>query len=117
MLLGEIEEELPGWDIKVGRDFILEIPVSNIIDVSLGFSQNLMQNTDPVFGLGGPTPFIVRYQENGSERTAYFNTSFKIYLTSGERTNYCWYEMLDETVADIQMSAANYLHDREPALV
>ena len=106
-----------GWDIKVGRDFVLEIHLNNIVDVSLSFSKNLMQNTDTAFGLGGPTPFVVRYQDNGGEKTVYFNTSFNNYLTNEERANRSWYEMLDETVADIQMSDANYLRKNEPVLV
>ncbi|UCE98175.1 MAG: hypothetical protein JSV74_02255 [Dehalococcoidia bacterium] len=106
-----------GWDIKVSRDFALEIPLSNITAVSMDFSKNLMQNTDPAFGLGGPTPFVVRYQDNGSERSVFFNTSFKNYLINGERTNRGWYEMLGEAVAAVQMSNAKQLHHREPAIV
>ena len=106
-----------GWDIKVGRDFVLEIPLNKIVYVSLGYSNNLMQNTDPAFGLGGPTPFAVRYQDSGNERLVYFNTSFNNYLVNGERTNRSWYEILDETVTDVKMSDANHLRDKEPVLL
>ncbi len=105
-----------GWDIKVGRDFALEIPLNNIVDVSFGFSKNLMQNTDPTFGLGGPIPFVVRYQDSGGEKKVYFNTSFNNYLTNGERTNRSWYEILDETITDIQMPDANRLRKEELVL-
>jgi len=95
-----IDEELvfSGRDIKAGKDFKLEIPFDDITDVSLGFSENLKSSTDPAFGIGGPMPFVVRYQDNGKSQTVYFNTSFNNYLAHGDRTNRKWYETLDEIV-------------------
>jgi hypothetical protein len=106
-----------GYDIKVGRDFILEIQLNDIIDVSHSFSKNLKSNTDPAFGIGGPTPFVVRYQNNGNNRTVYFNTSFNNYLAEGERTNRIWYKTLDETVTKLRRSDSNYVRNREPVTV
>ena len=90
-----------GYDIKVGRDFILDISLSDIIDVSLSLSENLEPSTNPAFGIGGPIPFVVRYQDNGDFKTVYFNTRFNDYLVHGERINCKWYETLDEIVTKL----------------
>ncbi|MFC1846844.1 hypothetical protein ACFLYS_02145 [Chloroflexota bacterium] len=106
-----------GWDIKVGRDFALEIPLNNIIDVSLSFSKNLRSNTNPAFGIGGPTPFVVRYQDNDNNRIVYFNTSFNNYVADGDRTNRRWYEEIDEIVTALRRSNSNHIRNREPVAV
>ena len=106
-----------GRDIKVGKDFELEIPFDDITDVSLGFSENLKSSTDPAFGIGGPVPFVVRYQDNGNNRTVYFNTSFNNYLAHGDRTNRKWYETLDETVTKLRRSNSSHICNRIPVVV
>lgn len=106
-----------GYDIKVGREFMLEIPLNNIVDISLSFSQNLKSSIDPAFGIGGPVPFVVQYQDNGNNRTIYFNTSFNNYLAHGERTNRNWYETLDETLIKLRRSNSSQVYTREPVVV
>lgn len=106
-----------GRDIKAGRDFVLEVPFNDIIDVSLSFNENLKSSTDPAFGIGGPAPFVVRYQDNGNNRTVYFNTSFNNYLAHGDRTNHKWYETLDETVTKLRRSNSSHICNREPVVV
>ncbi len=98
----KIEDEklvFSGRDIKAGKDFELEIPLDGITDVHLGFNEHLKASIDPAFGIGGPVPFVVRYQDNGKNQTVYFTTSFSNYLTHGEATNRKWYETLDEIIA------------------
>lgn len=87
-----------GRDIKTGKDIELEIPLDGITDVYLGFSEHLKTNVDPAFGIGGPIPFVVRYQDNGKNQTIYFTTSFNNYLAHGEATNRKWCETLDEII-------------------
>ena len=88
-----------GRDIKEGRVFGLKIPLDNITDVNVGFSEDLKASSDPAFGIGGPVPFVVRYQNNGKSQTAYFNTSDDNYPPHINVNNIKWYEMLDEIVA------------------
>ena len=98
LVIGDEKLVFSGRDIKAGEDFKLEIPFDGITDVYLGFSQDLKTSTDPAFGIGGPVPFAVCYQDNGRSQTIYFNTSFNNYLAHGETTNRKWYEILDEIV-------------------
>lgn len=98
LVIGDEKLVFSGRDIKAGEDFKLEIPFDGITDVYLGFSQDLKTSTDPAFGIGGPVPFAVCYQDNGRSQTIYFNTSFNNYLAHGETTNRKWYETLDEIV-------------------
>ncbi len=98
LMIGDEKLVFSGRDIKAGEDFKLEIPFDGITDVYLGFSQDLKTSTDPAFGIGGPVPFAVCYQDNGRSQTIYFNTSFNNYLAHGETTNRKWYETLDEIV-------------------
>lgn len=75
-----------GRDIKEGKDFEELIPLNKITEVSLGFDEHLRGSIDPSFGIGGPVPFIVHYQSNGGERTAYFNTylnHYPIHIVNG----------------------------------
>ena len=83
-----------GRDIKEGKDFILEIPLTSITDVGRRFSDQLKASIDPAFGIGGPVPFAVRYQHDGKTDTLYFNTSFKSCFAHTEGNNRHWYEIL-----------------------
>ena len=83
-----------GRDIKEGKEFILEIPLASITDVGRRFSEQLKASIDPAFGIGGPVPFAVQYQQNGRRETLYFNTSFKSCFAHTEGNNRHWYETL-----------------------
>jgi hypothetical protein len=83
-----------GYDIKEGRDFILEIPLASITNVGLRFSDQLQESIDPAFGIGGPVPFAVQYQHNGRSETLYINTSLDNCFTHVEGNNRHWYETL-----------------------
>lgn len=98
LMIGDEKLVFSGRDIKTGKDTELEIPLDGISDVHLGFSEGLKPSTDPAFGIGGPVPFAVCYQDNGRSQTVYFNTSFSNYLAHGEATNRKWYETLDEII-------------------
>jgi len=98
LLIGDEQLVFSGRDIKAGKDFKLEIPFDGITNVYLGFSEGLKASTNPAFGIGGPVPFAVCYQDNGKSQTIYFNTSFNNYLAHGDTTNCRWYETLDEIV-------------------
>ena len=87
-----------GRDIKEGRYFELEIPLDGISEVYVGFSEDLKASIDPAFGIGGPVPFVVRYQGNGESQTLYFNTSSDNYPAHSSINNLRWYEILDEIV-------------------
>ena len=85
-----------GRDIKEGKDFEEVIPLGSIIEVFLDFNEHLKGSIDPSFGIGGPVPFVVRYQSKGREQTAYFNTylsHYPIYIVNGNRK---WYETLED---------------------
>jgi hypothetical protein len=88
-----------GRDIKEGRDFILKMPLASIANVGLRFSEQLKSSINPAFGIGGPVPFAVQYQHNGSSETLYFNTSFKSCFAHTEGNNRHWYETLYRVVA------------------
>ena len=83
-----------GRDIKEGKDFEEVIPLDSIIGVFFDFDKHLKGSIDPSFGIGGQVPFAVRYQSNGGEQTAYFNTYLShhpIHMVNGNRK---WYETL-----------------------
>jgi len=88
-----------GRDIREGKDFELEIPLDGITDVRVGFSEDLQASVDPAFGIGGPVPFAVRYQNNGRSQTLYFNTTSYNYPPHRNINNLRWYETLCEIVA------------------
>ena len=85
-----------GRDIKEGKNFEEAIPLDSIIDVFLDCDEHLKGSIDPSFGIGGPVPFVVRYQSEGREQIAYFNTyrnHYPIHIINGNRR---WYEMLED---------------------
>ena len=85
-----------GRDIKKGKDYEELIPLDSIVDVFFDFDKHLKGNTDPSFGIGGPVPFVVRYQSQAGEQTAYFNTyrsHYAIHVVNGNRE---WYETLKD---------------------
>jgi hypothetical protein len=88
-----------GRDMKEGKSFELEIPFERITDVCFGFSDDLQTNNDPAFGICGPAPFAVRYQDNGNNKTVYFNTCSDNYPPHMYINNIRWYEELVEIVA------------------
>ena len=85
-----------GRDIKEGKYFELEIPLDGVTDVDVGFSEGPKASIDPAFGICGPAPFVVRYQDNGKSQTLYFNTCSDHYLPHTNIYNLRWYETLDE---------------------
>jgi len=85
-----------GRDIKDGKDFEEVIPLDSIIGVFFDFDKQLEGSIDPSFGIGGPVPFVVRYQTKGREQTAYFNTylsHYPIHIVNGNRK---WYDTLKD---------------------
>ena len=85
-----------GRDIKEGKDFEEVIPLDSISGVFFDFDKHLKGSIDPSFGIGGPVPFVVRYQSKGGEQTAYFSTYFShypIHILNGNRK---WYETLKD---------------------
>jgi len=83
-----------GHDIKEGKNFEEAIPLDSIIDVFWDCDEHLKGSIDPSFGIGGPVPFVVRYQSKGGEQVAYFNTylnHYPIHIINGNRK---WYETL-----------------------
>ncbi len=85
-----------GRDIKEGQDFEELIPLDSIVDVFFDFDKHLEGNTDPSFGIGGPVPFVVRYQSQTGEQTTYFNiyhSHYPIHVVNGNRD---WYETLKD---------------------
>ena len=75
-----------GHDIKEGKDFEEEIPLDSIIEVFLDCDEHLKGSIDLSFGIGGPVPFVVRYQSQAGEQTTYFNTylnHYPIHLVNG----------------------------------
>ena len=85
-----------GRDIKEGKNFEEVIPLDSIIDVFLDCDQHLTGSIDPSFGIGGPVPFAGRYQSEGREQTAFFNTylsHYPIHIVNGNRR---WYETLED---------------------
>ena len=89
-----------GRDIKEGKDFKLEMPFDSITDVYVGFSEFLKASIDPAFGIGGPVPFAIRYQDNCKSQTVYFNTCSDNYLPHRHINNIRWYEALSEIVTE-----------------
>jgi len=89
-----------GRDMKEGKYFELEIPLDFITNVSVGFSEDLEESINPAFGIGGPIPFAIRYQENGGSQTVYFSTCADNYPPHQHINNIRWYEELDEIVAN-----------------
>ena len=88
-----------GRDVKEGKDFQEIIPLDSIIEVFLDCDEHLKGSIDPSFGIGGPVPFVVRYQSKGGEQTAYFNTyldHYPIHVLSGNRR---WYETLEDIIS------------------
>ena len=85
-----------GYDIKENEEYELRIPFDCINDVYIGFSEHLKASSDFSFGIGGPVPCAVRYQSNGREQTAYFNTYLGHYPIHIINANRRWYEMLKE---------------------
>ena len=98
-----------GQDIKLGKDYELEISLGYIVDVSLNFSELLKSSADPAFGIGGPIPFVVRYEDNQGTRAIYFNTNFNNYITKGDKTNQKWCEEVKKAIDrwKIQMQIGN----------
>ena len=88
-----------GRDIKEGKGYELAIPLERVTDVYLGFSKHLKAGMDPAFGIGGPVPVAVHYQDNGKDRIMYFNTGFNSYLVHGDTNSRHWCEALQEAVA------------------
>ena len=95
-----------GHDIREGKDFNLEIPLANITDIGLRFSEQLKASIDRTFGIGGPVPFVVQYQHDGRSETLYFNTSFKSCFAHTEGNNRHWYETLYEILTKYRRSKA-----------
>jgi hypothetical protein len=87
-----------GRDMKEGRAFEIEMPLAKMTGVSLGFAEAMDYGVDPVFGNGGPVPFAVHYDEDGANRTAYFNVVSDNYAPHISADNRRWYEMLDEAL-------------------
>lgn len=87
-----------GRDIKEGRDFEEVIPFDRIIEVFLAFDERLHGSIDLSFGIGGPAPFIVRYQSEDGEQTAYFNARLSNYPVHVANRNREWYETLEDIV-------------------
>lgn len=97
-----------GHDVKEGKDFEELIPLNEITGVSLGFDEHLKDSINPSFGIGGPLPFIVRYQSEGREQTAYFNTYLSHYPIHIRNGNRVWYETLE--------AVTNHTSQREPKI-
>lgn len=100
LLLDDENLVFGGRDIKEGKYFELEIPLENITDIHVGFSEHLKASIDPAFGIGGPLPFVVGYQDNGQSQTAYFTTTGDNYPAHRNINNLRWYETLSETVTE-----------------
>ncbi len=117
LLLDDENLVFGGRDIKEGKYFELEIPLENITDVHVGFSEHLQTSIDPAFGIGGPLPFVVGYQNNGQSQTAYFNTTGDNYPPHININNLRWYEVLDETVTRYRQSKLEGMRHRVLARV
>ncbi len=99
-----------GSNIKEGKDCELELSLSSIIDVFVGFSKQLKASIDSAFGIRGPVPFAVRYQDNGESRTVYFNAAFNEDLAHRYSINRKWYEALDKIVTKYRgLKLANWI--------
>ena len=96
--LGDNNLIFHGWDIEEGKEYQLAIRLDTITDTYLGFSEHLKGSIDPAFGVGGPVPFAVRYQDNGKNRTVYFNTGFNSYLAHRDTNSRHWYEAIQEAI-------------------
>jgi len=105
-----------GRDMKEGRPFELEIPLESVDDVALGFDERMQASIDPVFGNGGPVPFVVDFRENGQSRKAFVCTCADNYPAHMNTNNVRWYEMLDEAVAGINRDETTGSRDRELVL-
>ena len=88
-----------GRDMKEGKPFELEIPLEAIGDVGLGFDDRMQASIDPVFGNGGPVPFVVGFSGDGHTRRAFFSTCADNYPAHMNVNNVKWYEMLDGILA------------------
>ncbi len=101
-----------GRDIKESRNFEEVIPLDSIIDVFLDCDEHLKGSIDPSFGIGGPVPFVVRYQSEGREQIAYFNTylsHYPIHIANGNRR---WYETLEGITGHTSRQGLKVKRDR-----
>ncbi len=104
-----------GRDVKEGKDLQEIIPLDSIIEVFLDCDEHLKGSIDPSFGIGGPVPFIIRYQSEGGEQVAYFNTylnHYPIHIINGNRK---WYETLKDITS--HTSPRESRKEREKVLV
>ena len=72
---------------------------------------------DPSFGIGGPVPFVVRYQSKGGQQTAYFNTylsHYPIHIVNGNRK---WYDTLKDITSHTPRRELKVEKDRVLAAV
>lgn len=101
-----------GRDIKDGKSFEEVIPLCSIRGIFFGFDKQLEGSIDPSFGIGGPVPFVVRYQTNGREQTAYFNTyvsHYPIHIVNGNRK---WYDTLKDMTSRTPSRQSRVEHNR-----
>ena len=103
-----------GRDIKEGKDFEEVIPLDSIIGVFFDFDKHLKGSIDPSFGIGGPVPFVVRYQTKGREQTAYFNTTLTNYPGQVASRNREWYETLENIVNNTAQWQLKKIGKKEP---
>ena len=87
-----------GRDVKEDRGFEEVIPFDSVTEVFLAFDERLHGSIDLSFGIGGPAPFIVRYEGKNGEQTAYFNTTLTNYPGQVASRNREWYETLENIV-------------------
>lgn len=93
-----------GRDVRAGKFCEEVIPLGRIIEISLAFDERLKDSMNPSSGIGGSVPFAVRYQGDGREQIACFNTYlnhlayFNPYLSHHSlritNRNRDWYETL-----------------------
>ncbi len=84
-----------GYDIKERRDCRLEIPFDSIEDIYLGFSDSLTSGVDLAFGMGGPTPVVIRFRFEDHPIAAFINFGSDRYIPHISVNNRLMYEKLD----------------------
>ena len=102
-----------GRDMKEGRHIEIELTLDSITGVSLGFSEKMQADIDPVFGTGGPTPFSVEFREKVQTRKAFISTCADNYPAHIIMNNIRWYEMLDEILANREVYITRETRVRE----
>ena len=104
-----------GRDVKSDQDVELVLGLEWLTDVSLGFSDRVMDSIDPAFGIGGPVPLAITYRIDGKSQTIYIYTSFKKYLAHGDRDNLKWAGVLSEVLEKNQRSKRESMRHTVPA--